>query len=469
MDNFLKSILDSSLNGIMTFKSVRDTGNQIVDFEWIFSNDVAGDIVGKKTEQLIGSRLLELLPGNKETGLFDRYCSVVETGEHISFEQHYPKDNIDKWFNISAAKLEDGFTVTFQDITELKLAQLELETRSEKYRKLFNESIDAIFLIDENMKFIDANASLLTLFNLKVKDLSDTSLQSIFTKDEDYSNFQRQLVKTGKIDELELYLQPKGGNKKFCLVNSIAVNDETETTYLGVIRDMTRRRQADKQLLMAEKLSMTGKIARTIGHEIRNPLTNLTLAIEQLKDEIEENEEAGVYVQIAQRNVKRISKLITDLLQSSKPKELKPTKQSLNNLIADALSLVQDRLKLQQIELREEYSDQVPKLFLDTDQFKIALLNLFINAIEAMKAGQGLLSIETSYENNVTTLTITDNGQGIPEENIDRLFEPYFTAKQEGTGLGLTTVQNIIQSHEGSIEVESEVGKGTRFIISLPV
>ncbi len=127
----LKSILDSSLDGIMAFQSVRNLRDEIIDFEWIFVNDVAEAIVGRTANYLLGKKLLDEMPGNKDAGLFDKYVRVVETGKYISFEQYYSADRIDKWFKISAVKLNDGFTVTFQDITELKQALIEQKKSSD--------------------------------------------------------------------------------------------------------------------------------------------------------------------------------------------------------------------------------------------------------------------------------------------------------------------------------------------------
>jgi PAS domain S-box-containing protein len=464
--NFLKSILDTAMDGIMTFESLRDDSGKIVDFKWIFSNEVAAAIVGKSADQLIGEKLLEIMPANKDSGLFDKYVQVVETGQEISFEQYYVDNDLDKWFKISAVKLGDGFTVTFQDITVAKLNLAELEAKSERYRKLFDESIDAIFLVNESFDFVEANASFQELFGLSWVQLQNLSLHYFFQSNAVFNEFKTALQNQGKVEEFELDLINAGEEQKNCLINSVAIDDGETKSYLGVIRDMTKRRQAEKQLLLAEKLSMSGKIARTIGHEIRNPLTNLSLAIEQLSDEIGDlNEEAEVYINIAQRNVKRIGKLISDLLQSSKPKELALEKQSLNDLTMESVNLVRDRLKLQKIKLIEHYKDNLPEVPLDNDQFKIALLNILINAIEAMEPSKGVLKLVTDYGDGEIELLISDNGEGISEPDLDRLFEPYFSGKKEGTGLGLTTVQNIIHSHEGRIDVRSSVGEGTTFRI----
>lgn len=465
---FLNSVIDSSFFGIMAFKSVRNAKKEIVDFEWIFANKVACEIVNFKPEELIGSRLLDLLPGNKDTGLFNVYREVVETGEFRSLEQYYKADDIDTWFQISAAKLGDGFTVTFQDISEFKKVQAEIETKSKKYKKLFEESMDAIFLLDKSFRFLDINPAMCALFDLSYEKILTNSIKELFPSSEDYKRLEKKLKQKENIEELEVTLSSYDNIRKQCLINCVPVYDEEkqEQNYLGVIRDITKRKQAEQELFMAEKLSMTGKLARTIAHEIRNPLTNLSLALEQLREEIHDKaEDADLYLSIIDRNSKRIGKLINDLLNSSKPKELNLKKQSLHALIRDSLSLVEDRIKLQQMETSINFHKNDILLPLDADQFRIALLNLFINAIEAMKPEKGKLHIGTNLEGNRIKIIIKDNGKGISAMDQEQLFEPFFTSKKKGSGLGLTTVQNIIHAHHGNIDVESRIGKGTTFTV----
>ena len=471
-EQLLNSIIDSAFFGIMAFKSVRDARNTIIDFEWIFANKIAAEIVQYKISDLIGARLLDILPGNLETGLFDKYKAVVETGNFMSTEQHYHADNMNIWFQITASKLDDGFSVTFQDISSFKQAQAEVETKGKKYQKLFEESIDAIYLLDDQFNFLNVNSAFLQLFGFELESIVGYPISSLFLKNEQYIPFKNTLTANHKIEELDVFLLTKQNLKKYCLINSVSVYDEEkkQLNYLGVIRDLTKRKQAEQDLIVAEKLSMTGKIARTIAHEIRNPLTNLSLALDQLKEEIpKEVTDAELYLSIIERNSSRIEKLITDLLNSSKPKELKLIRQPIKNLISETLLLVTDRLNLREMKLEEKYAPENLFLPLDADQFKIALLNLFINAIEAMEPGKGVLKVSIKVIEEHLALEVQDNGRGIAAEDQKHLFEPYFSGKPEGTGLGLTTVQNIIHGQKGKIYVESDLDVGTTFIIKFPL
>ncbi len=464
----LQSILDSSFDGIMAFKSIRNADKEIVDFEWVFVNDVAEKIVELSSDELIGKRLLELMPGNKEAGLFDQYKNVAETGQFVTIEQFYPGEEINKWFKIFAVKLDDGVTVTFQDITPLKSAESEAAAREKRYQRLFEGSIDPIVTVNKAGNIIDFNTSLIDLLGYQDHELTKLKAKDLFHSETHYQNYWQLLNTQQKVEEVELKMLTKDNNVISCMIAGVNIPAEHEdgTVFLNVIRDITKRKQVERELRIAEKLSMTGKIARTIAHEVRNPLTNLTLALDQLKDEVKDlAEDSDLYFDIIQRNADRIGKLISDLLNSSKPKELQLVEQSLENVVKSTLNLVRDRIKLKNMVLEEHYESEVPNIPIDKEQLQVAILNLLVNALEAMKSDQGKLIVSLYQKQDKILLSIKDNGPGIPEEKLDNLFEPFFTAKKEGTGLGLTAVQNIVHSHKAAIDVNSEVGVGTEFII----
>jgi signal transduction histidine kinase len=175
----------------------------------------------------------------------------------------------------------------------------------------------------------------------------------------------------------------------------------------------------------------------------------------------------GILFEMVQRNSNRINQLITDLLNSTKFAELSPAKLSINTLLDESLELARDRIVLYNITVQKKYSKDICEVSVDKDKLKIAFLNIIVNAIEAMEPGKGILTITTKGENNRCVIEIADNGSGMDKESMGRLFEPYFTSKPKGNGLGLTNTQNIILNHQGTIQAESEKGKGTVFIITL--
>jgi len=233
------------------------------------------------------------------------------------------------------------------------------------------------------------------------------------------------------------------------------------------IAELDTANKALIQMRSIEKFASTGRIARTIAHEVRNPLTNINLAVDQLKIEIDGNTQYGEMLDLISRNSIRINQLITDLLNSTKFTELVYKRISINRLLDETLELAKDRITLNNITVIKYYSDDICDIAVDVERIKIAFLNLIVNAIEAMEPGNGILQLRTASRDNKCVVTITDNGPGIDTDSQSRIFEPYFTTKTKGTGLGLTNTQNIILNHNGHISMDSAKDKGTTFIISL--
>lgn len=230
--------------------------------------------------------------------------------------------------------------------------------------------------------------------------------------------------------------------------------------------------KANKELIRIrsiEKFAATGRIARTIAHEVRNPLTNINLAVEQLQADLDgvRPGNSEIMLQLINRNSARINLLITDLLNSTKFTDLTYAKASVNQLLDETLELAIDRIHLKGIGVRKHYTGGLPDISVDVERIKIAFLNIIVNAVEAMEANKGILRLATFPGENKCVIVISDNGPGIPEESQSRIFEPYFTNKPKGTGLGLTNTQNIILNHKGQIAVESKKGEGTTFTIQL--
>lgn len=219
------------------------------------------------------------------------------------------------------------------------------------------------------------------------------------------------------------------------------------------------------ELRNMEKFAVTGRISRTIAHEVRNPLTNINLATEQLRSEIPSQDDTGVLFDMIARNSNRINQLISDLLDSTRTAELNHTTTSINILLDSSIELAQDRINLKKIKVIKKYDPELCDITVDPEKIKIAFLNIIVNAIEAMD-DYGTLHLTTKAKNDKCIAEISDNGKGMSKADVGRLFEPYFTTKEKGTGLGLTNTQNIILSHNANISAESEPGTGTRFTVS---
>ena len=209
-------------------------------------------------------------------------------------------------------------------------------------------------------------------------------------------------------------------------------------------------------------------MARMIAHEVRNPLTNIGLANDQLKDAIEINEENTMLIGMIKRNGERINNLIGELLNATKFIELNCYPFFIHSLLDQVLVELNKSGVLENIDVQKNYSISVGKVLVDDIKIKTAFYNLIVNAAELiMPKDKAILQITTYDVNNQCRIIIKNNGAGMDEESIAKLFEPFFNKKNDNDGLGLTTAQNIILNHKGAISVKSHPGKGTSFIVCL--
>ena len=235
------------------------------------------------------------------------------------------------------------------------------------------------------------------------------------------------------------------------------------------IRELQEANIQLEELKSMEKFTATGRIARTIAHEVRNPLTNISLAAEQLQEMSIQTQDSTLLLDMIIRNSTRINQLVSDLLNATRFAQLEFQQRAINDLMEETLELAKDRIELNHITLKKYYFTESCMVTVDADKIKLALLNIIVNAIEAMEKNSGVLELRTQRAGNKCIVEIRDNGSGMDEDMLQNLFEPYFTGKQKGNGLGLTNTQNIIFNHKGSIKVLSKPNQGSNFIITLNI
>ena len=342
-----------------------------------------------------------------------------------------------------------------------------LKANERKYRAMFEKSKDIVFITTTDLKIVDINYAATELLDYEQEELLNTDLASVFRNQNDKSYFNQMLSETGEFNDYEVDLISKTKEIKNCIISaSIEINNNGEKYIQGIIHDNTSRKKAEKTALQAEKLAATGRLVRTLAHEVRNPLNNINLSIEQLLQQSVEDD-SKLYLDIVQRNGKRIGDLITELLNSSRlSSQINLQECSLQSVMDGAIASALDRLTLKHIDLQLTYPKSDCLALIDSEKVQLAFLNIIINAVEAMREDIGTLKIIMYSTEEEHFVEITDNGSGISEENMQRLFEPYFTSKRNGMGLGLASTLNIIQSHNAHIDVKSEVGTGTSFIIA---
>jgi len=364
---------------------------------------------------------------------------------------------------LNAEKLERCIRYSLDRAESLR----ELKARENKYRNLFKGSKDALFISDKNLVFTEWNQAALLLFGFENGELLHRSLFEFLKDETEKEKLRHFLAKEENASDIEIQIQDQHGEIKPCLL-SVSFQPDSHPHHLihGIIHDITNIRKAEQANIQAQKLAANERLIRILAHEIRNPLNNITLAVEQLKTPSDDEDIQNYLVGIVQRNCTRINKIITELLDLTKPLELKFEKHSLQEILDESLSLAIDRINLQHIKVQKNYPESPIEIEVDKSKLIIAFTNLVINAIEAMETNKGELAVSISALPTACSVSIRDNGKGIPDEFLPKLFEPFFTSKKNGMGLGLAACYSIIESHKGTIHVETKVDKGSNFIIS---
>ncbi|MFT3825410.1 MAG: PAS domain S-box protein [Chitinophagaceae bacterium] len=344
----------------------------------------------------------------------------------------------------------------------------ELRANERKYRSIFERSQDAVFVADAGLNFRDINYAATTMLGYEEEELKGMCLYDLVCAPFTKKQLEMKLEEKGSFDDIETELFTKTGEKIVVVLSASKEQGTHNAEYVqGIIRDITNLKKAEKANLQSEKLAAMGRLVRTLAHEVRNPLNNINMSVEEMQ-QISGNEELALYLDIIHRNSTRIGGLITELLDSSRPSELNFEKWSLQGIMDDTISDAIDRITLKRINMKISYADKAAFIMADKDKLKIAFLNLLINAVEAIQHNAGKLSVAITSNGDQHSVVVSDNGMGIPEDYLPLLFEPYFTSKRNGMGLGLATTLNILQSHKAAIDVRSVVQEGTTFFITFP-
>src|SRR6266513_660013 len=235
-------------------------------------------------------------------------------------------------------------------------------------------------------------------------------------------------------------------------------------------------KQSQTTLRRADRLSSLGLLTAGLAHEIRNPLVAIRTFTQLLPERYDDPEFREGFQGLALKEVDRICGLITDLLSFARPSRPNVAEENLNDVVESIARILETEAKEKGVEITREFSENLPKAWIDREQMKQVFMNLILNAIQAMKEGGSIYISTRPYFKNeggepeqFVQVEIRDTGVGIPEENLDHIFDPFFTSKDEGSGLGLSISHQIVQEHGGYVTVESKIGAGTSFFINLPV
>lgn len=434
------------------------------DFKILKANNVFIENTGLKREKIIGQ------PCYKVTHDRDKRCelphdkcpldeAVEKGGPCVELHTHFSKEGKDSFVNVVAAPIRSkkGDIVYY-----LHLAKQARQDQKESR------------LTDEELKDIKRLINKLETYVGKLEEAR------IFSKDA-----IGRLVESGSIRNLGLYYKTKLGEKIPISFSGSALKDREGNLagIVGVARDMREIRRLEAQLVKSEKLVAIGKLAAGVAHEINNPLNVISGHAEMLSMEKSKDENAKRVAGIIMEQTKRATTIIQSLLHFSRQIKLKMGPVDVNKTLEETLPLLTYQVEVENINIVRELTSDLPKIIANSGQLQQVFLNIMLNAVQAMPNG-GALTIRTyaaeatefgrrkadifKRGDKIVVIEFRDTGNGIPEEELERVFDPFFSTKEGGTGLGLSICHGIIDAHQGMIEVKSKKGEGASFIIKLP-
>ncbi len=364
---------------------------------------------------------------------------------------------------LSTEKLERCIRYAIERSGNIKL----IKEKERRFRSIFENSTDTIFTTNENGIIRQMNSAGSRLLSKEKNKLEGSNVFSFLHDEAQAATLLKQLANHKEIKDVEVEIVNAEVGIKSCLLSLSIETDDQQHVYLqGMLHDITERKKIENNVLQIEKLGAAGRFMRTLAHEVRNPLNNINLAVEQLQHDSEGNEDAIMFLEIVQRNSSRINSLITELLQSLRETSTEKKEIALSEIVDEVIEITKDKAGLRNIKLKSNYTTILDVIPADKNKMILALLNLVNNSIEAMNGErEGVIVFDIKNDDKLQ-LIITDNGSGMNDENRRRLFEPYYTTKRNGMGLGMVSSLNILQSHDATITVESAVGVGTKCVIS---
>jgi len=351
----------------------------------------------------------------------------------------------------------------------------QLARSEEKYRRVFEGSMDMIFILDSATSFVDINGAGLGMLGYEDKEdvLGSLKFGTIFEEKGEADSILAQLETEGYVKDRECRVMSRRCEEMSLLISATTRRDVAGNVigYEGFAKDITSRRDMEKQLQMADKLASLGQVSTGIAHEINNPLGIIMGYTQLLLREAPEGAQIREDLTIIQKHARNCKMVVEDLLKFARSTRTDKTTIDLNRCLDEVMSLLSHQLQLDDIVLETFLNDEPLLVFGDAEKLKQVFMNLLVNAKQAISP-PGRISITSLFDSNESTVRVSmsDTGCGIPSQVMDKIFDPFFTTKPvgEGTGLGLSVSYGIVQDHNGRIEVESQVGKGSTFIVVLP-
>lgn len=472
-NELLQAVFDNTNLGIAILQTLFDEHGEARDFRYLRVNKVLKEMHGDK--DVLGCTVLETSKYEVQFALFKALKEVVATKEPLDREIYYDKEGYNHWFRITARAQGDLLLASIEDISERKAEAQELKETIRFKRQLVRTSPETIMIINLNsfnVRYINKDISPesgMTRESIEGMPLADI-LPYVHPRDrEKLLLLHKKLLKSSDDDihDIELRLKLKGSFWEWFSVRGKIFHRKDSAwvdEYVLLVRNINELKKTQKALLRAEKFSIQGEVARTLAHELRNPLASIGMATDVIGRKLEgsQKKELENYLQILSRSAQTLNTLVTNLLNSSNYSPAVLKRQDLAKILEKTLHQAGDRIYLSGIKLIKNFEGPYP-IMADKEKLQIALLNIIVNASEATTPQKGVIEIEVKTHKTDFQLNIKDNGHGMEPEQIERLFEAFYTNKDTGVGVGLSSVKNILEEHDAQVKVESEPGKGSCF------
>ncbi|WP_411552606.1 ATP-binding protein [Paenibacillus lautus] len=352
--------------------------------------------------------------------------------------------------------------------SQLKQMVDENQSVKEYLESVINQTADAIHTTDTYERVISVNKAFEQLYGWKAHEVVGRKLALVPpAKEEEEKERIRRLRAGERLPPVETVRLRKDGSTIEVSISTSLVRDENGevTSMISVSRDVTERNRIEELLRRSEKLNTVGQLAAGVAHEIRNPLTTLRGFLQLQQQTHKANPD---HIDLMLSELDRINLIVSEFLILAKPQAINFQERDVGIIMGDVISFLDSQAHLYGIEFKLDFIEEPTFVHCEENQLKQVFINLLKNAIEAMPAGGNIWIRLTRPQAEQVQIDIRDEGQGIPEDMMPHLGEPFITNKETGTGLGLMVSQRIIQGHRGTMEIESEVGVGTRVSIVLP-
>jgi two-component system, NtrC family, sensor histidine kinase HydH len=329
---------------------------------------------------------------------------------------------------------------------------------------------NGLITVDRSLRVATFNPTALEILRKTKEEVEGKPISALLPLEDE---IRRVLSLSDSIVEKEVRMTSDSKDKTFLFLSVSPLKESDDPVPRGavvIVRDITVIRELEQKVIMSEKFAALGRLSAGVAHEIRNPLNSIRGFIQYFQKKLPLEVEDYRYTDLMLSEVDRLNRVISKLLAYSKPREPRLAIRSPEEILDHCIKLVEGEAREAGVELvKNFYCDDMPLVLMDTDQMTQVFLNILLNSIEASTRGGRIEVSQHVDQSGKIFIVVEDSGEGIPKENLDKLFDPFFSTKKKGTGLGLAIVKSIIEGHNGEIEVESDVGKGSRFIVALKI